>query len=73
VVAARLRRWGVLAIVILTATALVAALVWPRRLLNSIYAVEDYAWLLDGLTRICLVGLAIIATLRLRERRRSRG
>jgi hypothetical protein len=72
-VIARLKRWGGLADLILTVPALVAALVWPRRLLDSIYAVEEYDWLLDGLARICLVGLAIIAALHLGERRRSRG
>src|ERR687898_3246309 len=69
-VVARRWRWVVVATAILIASAFIAALVWPRPLLDSIYgAEEDYRWVLDWLGWICLVGLAIIAARRWRHRR----
>ena len=69
-VVARRWRWVAVATAILIASAFIAALVWPRPLLDSIYgAEEDYSWVLDWLSRICLVGLAIIAARRWRHRR----
>ena len=65
-VVARRWRWVVVATAILIASALIAALVWPRPLLDSIYGAEE---VLDWLGRICLVGLAIIAARRWRHRR----
>ena len=65
-VVARRWRWVVVATAILIASAFIAALVWPRPLLDSIYGAEE---VLDWLGRICLVGLAIIAARRWRHRR----
>ena len=57
-VVARRWRWVVVATAILIASAFIAALVWPRPLLDSIYgAEEDYRWVLDWLGWICLAGL----------------